>query len=331
MIPHSRPSISDADIAAVTDCLRSNMIAEGEIAAELETALARRYGFSQAIVTGSGCQALYLALKALDIRQGARVALPTYVCPEVLGVIENLYATPIIADVGEDYLLDENDCDLTELDAIIIPALLGRQADVRRYKKLDAPMIADWAQYAPPSPALAADAYEVAIISFEATKFIAAGEGGAVLVRDAHMAERVRAQKHILDSPLKLNLFPFSDMQAALALSQLKRLDEFQTRRAAIAAHYSGALNVENAFEGSAHYRFVARVDNADAVLNNFEAKNIIARRPVDPLLHHVRPQNRVFPTANVLWRETISLPCYPTLSDNEIQYVAQVIDELLT
>lgn len=331
MIPHSRPSICEADINAVCACLRSGMIAEGDGVTRLERRLAERYGFPEAIVVGSGSQALRLALEAFEVGPGARVASPTYVCPEVLGVVEAIGATAALADVGEDYLLDEHDRALDGVDAIVLPALLGSRASAQRYTQLGAPVIADWAQYAPCTARDDADAFDIAIVSFEATKLVTAGEGGAVLVRNPEQAARLRALKQVSDTTLKLNLYPLSDLQASLVLSQLDRLDAFLERRSTIAQRYANAVGTTIMHTGSAHFRFITRVEDAGELLIKFAEQGVVARRPVDPLLHHVRPQKRSFPVADILFNETISLPCYPALSDDEISHVANVARELLT
>jgi len=327
-IPHSRPSIGEIDISAVVAQLRSHMIAEGSAVTELEARLAQRYGFADAVVVGSGCQALRVALEAVGVKAGNRVALPTYVCPEVMGVVEAIGAQAVVADIGEDYLLDPLDSALEAAHAIVVPAILGIRADCRRYMSLGAPVIADWAQYAPHELGLPDDLFDIAILSFEATKLIAAGEGGAILFRDADIAQRARKAKTIAGSGLKLNLYPLSDLQASLACSQLAQLDGFLARRKYIAARYCEQLGI--APQTGANFRFVFRVPDAASLLKDFLRRGVAAKRPVDPPVHFLRPSERDFLVAEVMWRETISLPCYPSLSDNEISHVIATCSELL-
>lgn len=329
-VPHSRPWICDADVAAVIAQLRSNQIAEGEVASRLEVELASRYGFRHAIVAGSGSQALKLALAACGVSSRSTVTLPTYVCPEVLGVVEAIGAKAAVADVGRDYLLDVEDGMLDGSDAVVVPAILGICADARRFMRVNRVVIADWAQYAPLQPGEPQDAYDVAIVSFEATKLLASGEGGAVLVRHDELAERVRAEKRIGDTGLKLNLFPLSDLQSALAMSQLKRLDDFLARRRQIAERLAKAAPDAVHVPSASRFRFAIQVEDARATAARFAERGVAARLPVTPLVHHVRSQRRDFPVANKLYRQTLSLPCHPSLTEEELSRVERALVEVL-
>lgn len=342
MIPHSRPDISAADIQAVTAQLSTGMIAEGEATRGFETALSERYGFRHAVATGSGCQALLLALRAAGIGRGSRVGVPTYVCPEVVGVVEALEATPVLADVGEDYALDPADPSLDgESDGVVVASLFGRYVDARRYRGLEIPVIQDWAQFIPENTAAPAhtsgEAFP-AIVSFEGTKPLSAGEGGAVLTTSEMQAAKLRSMKRLVDSDLKLNLFPMSDLQAALALSQLRRADQLLRRRRHIAATYDAAFESLRGAErvarppGSTPIRYLLKTHRGDLddVIRNLGERGVAARRPVAVMLHHVRRSSRRFPVAEALFRSTLSIPCYPALSDSQVERVISAVRAVL-
>lgn len=346
MIPHSRPWITDADVDAVVGRLHSGMIAQGAAAARLESMLAERYGFAAAIAVGSGCQALLLALKSSGIGPGAKVGLPTYVCPELLGVVEAIGAEPAIADVDESYQLDWQDPALDDerIKAVVVPSLFGWRASGPPTGLPGVSIVHDWAQYLPKGGAFAD--VEIAILSFGATKALAAGEGGAVLVRDPELARRVRDFKRITGSRYGVNLYPFSDLQAALALTQLGRLDEMIDRRQAVAAQYlrvAAALPAVSALQPTPQdvpFRLPMRLvaDRApqltggvDALIEAFARHGVAARRPVADLLHHVRAAGRHFPIAERLYAETFSLPLYPSIASAEINVVVGAMREVLS
>ena len=177
----------------------------------------------------------------------------------------------------------------------------------------------------------------LAVCSFYATKLVTTGEGGAVAGADALVA-RVR---DLRDYDERDDLVPrlnakLTDLAAALGRSQLARFDAFVGRRRAIAARYrarlAGAPCALPPEVGARHvfHRFVVEVDRApDAVQAALAARGVTARRPV------FRPAHRAlgldgFPEAERLWRRALSIPCYPTLTDGEVDTVAAALHEAL-
>lgn len=352
MIPHSRPTITDADLAAVTGRLRSAWLAEGEATAALEARFRTLWDAGCAVATGSGSQALLLALRAVGAGPDREVVVPTLVCAEVLGVIEALGATPVIVDTGADYLLDPNrvrEALSPRSAAVVLPFLAGRAVDPARYRAAGVPVVLDLAQYLPPAidPAVDPDRRpsplpegDVTVFSFEATKVIAAGEGGLVLTRRPDLARTLATAKRLDQTPYKLNLYPLSDLQATLALSQLTQAPEFLARRRVLAARYrEGLADVPGMVpvpptEDGIDYRFLIRLmgdRTTDGVIAACAGAGVAVRRPVADLLHHLRPERaRPCPTAEALHRNTLSLPLYPSLTDAEQERVITTLRTVL-
>ena len=352
MIPHSRPTITETDLAAVAAQLRSAWLAEGAAAATLETRFRILWNACGAVATGSGSQALLLALRAVGVGPGREVIVPTFVCAEVLGVVEALGATPVIVDVGADYLLDPDrfrDALSSRSAAVILPFVAGRSTDPARYREAGVPVVLDLAQYFPSDidpdidpnrrrPLLPAG--DIAVFSFEATKVIAAGEGGLVLTRHPDLAQAIAAAKRLNNTSYKLNLYPLSDLQAALALSQLAQVPGFLARRSALAARYReqltdapGMISVPPTELGS-EYRFLIRLTGmrtTDAVIAACAEAGVAVRRPVADLLHHLRPERaHPCPMAEKLYRSTLSLPLYPSLTIDEQRHVVSTLRTVL-
>lgn len=341
MIPHSKPWITATDTAAVLDCLSSGLIAEGRVSAAFECALEKTFSVDRAVAVGSGSQALLLALRSLNIEPRDEVIMPTYVCPEVLGVVESLGATPVLSDVDADYLASFRDIEqlcTARTSAIILPFLFGIKMDLARFRSLRLPLIVDWAQYLP----IRADrgrSDELTVLSFEATKLIASGEGGAVLA-SSNAAPSVAALKSINGGTYKQNLYPLSDLQASLAMSQLARLDDMLQRRKDIADRYFSQLrNVRKMLlpdairERSMFFRFPVQLGgniDIDALIDRFATGGVAVRRPVDTMLHHLRASTREFPKAEECFLRTISLPLYPAMCDDDVERVISVSRELL-
>ncbi|MCO5090659.1 MAG: DegT/DnrJ/EryC1/StrS aminotransferase family protein [Bosea sp.] len=318
------------------------MLAEGAAAAMLEQELARLCGFADAVVVGSGCQALMLALRLRGVTAGSRVALPTYVCPEVLGVAEALGAEPVLADCDETYGIDPGDIALAQgagAPVVVLPWLFGHRLDMHRYAS-PSTIIVDWAQYFPATLVPRDEGVDLAIMSFEATKMLAGGEGGAILCRSAAEADAIRAMKRVTGSRYKLNLYPMSDLQAALVLSQLRQVPEFLERRRQLADDYDRALSgldgigIPKRDPAVAPFRYVVRLrrdaGRLDAVIAEFARRGIAVRRPVAVMLHQIRQAGRAFPAAQRLFDESLSLPLYPALDDDDAVAVMQAATEIL-
>jgi UDP-4-amino-4-deoxy-L-arabinose-oxoglutarate aminotransferase len=341
VIPHSRPTLELEDIERVSAQLRSGMIAEGALAVAVEGRLARRWGAATATVTGSGTQALALALAALGVDRSSEVLCPDYVCPEVLAAIEARGARPVLVDIGEDYLPSRSSLAQAigpRTAAIVLPLLFGAYTPTNKLRDLGVPLIADCAQFFPGEGAVAPLDVDLVVLSFEGTKMLTSGEGGAVLAHDAALGARVAACKR-LDGPYKLNLYPLSDLQAALLDAQLDRVDEFIERRRRIAERYRAGLRLASSVVApgwqatySCFFRYPLRVADAPEALlplliKSCGERGVAVRRPVDALLHRLRACAADFPGAEQAWRETLSLPIYPSLSEQEQSVVIDVVN----
>lgn len=342
MITHSRPTLDPEDFSALAACLETRMINEGKLTQRLEFEVLRRFGGAAALGCGSGSQALMLALKALKVGAGDEVILPSYVCGEVAATVEALQATPVIVDVDDEYLIDFGQVASARTHAtkaIIVPYVMGIWRDPSPLLSLEVPIIEDCAQYMPTSDRWTFTG-DLAVFSFEATKVIAAGEGGLVLARTGNAAERLQGLKRLAGTDFKLNLYPLADVLAALALRQLAALDSFLARRQKLAAYYMSRLASlrdwalpRNLGQHNIFFRFPMRYigerspDFPD-IFESLEKLGVICRRPVDGPLHQVRTPRLSCGTAERLCATTLSIPIYPSLTDAEAK---QVVDALLS
>jgi len=343
LIPHSRPSISDADIARVSAVLRAGQLAQGPEVAALELELAARLGVASAAVVSSGTAALELALRALDVGPGDEVLIPTYVCDALYHAVTRCGAAPVLVDADPATLtLSAKDAEARRTRrtrAAIVPHAFGLAVDLEPFVALGVPVIEDCAQAlgAEVGGRAAGAAGTLAVCSFYATKMIAAGEGGAVL-GPAALVARVREAR---DYDERERLTPhtnakLTDLQAALARSQLARLEQFVARRRAVAARYRARLAgadcavPPDAARRHVYHRFVVSVERDPAELQStLAARGVAVRRPV------FRPAHRAlglhgYPEAERLWATALSLPCYPALTDGEVDVVASALREAL-
>ena len=344
MIPHSRPTIGAQDMQSATDVLASGCLAQGEQVARFEEELAGYTGGGSAVAVNSGTSALHLALLALDVGAGDEVVIPTYVCTALWNAVRYTGAAPVLADAD----LRHGNLDAADVErrltprtkAIIVPHLFGQSADLSEILRLGVPVIEDCAQSLGSTyqGQMTGSMGTLAIFSFYATKLIATGEGGMVMSRQEHLAERVRDLRDYDekdDDTLRFN-YKMTDLQAALGRSQLRQFGSFLERRATIARFYDDqfrAMGVEapQAMEDRNHiaYRYIIRRKRPEALISALAEMEISCRRPIYKPLHHYLGL-RDYPVAERLWQESLSIPIYPSLTDEERNHIVLAIGSLI-
>ena len=336
MIPHSRPTVSEDDALAVARVIRDGQLAQGPEVAAFETEVAERVGVPAAAAVSSGTAALELALRALGIGSGAEVIVPTYVCDALHHAVTRCGAAAVLADADPATLT------LSPFDAkrrlsprtrgIVVPHAFGLAVDLAPFEALGVPVIEDCAQALGARVGLraAGSLGRLAVCSFYATKLLTTGEGGMVL-GPPDVVARVR---DLRDYDERADLVPrvnakLTDMQAALGRSQLRRLDQFIARRRAIAADYrrrlAGLACQLPPDVGARHvyHRFVVEVEAPlEPLMEALRGRGVTARRPVFRPLHRALGLDG-YPEAERLWNRCLSLPCYPSLTDDEVVAVA--------
>jgi UDP-4-amino-4-deoxy-L-arabinose-oxoglutarate aminotransferase len=268
-LPFARPSISDEDIKAVTDVLRSGWITTGAKCAELESAFTDRLGTSTAVATTSATAAMHLALVALGIGPGDEVVTPSMTWVSTVNMIVRLGATPVFVDVNRETLMTSPlaiEAAITDRTRAIIPVdYAGAAIDMAAIRAIgiahDIPVIEDAAHAIGTRRKDGEEVGQVgtAIFSLHPIKTITSGEGGVLVTDDDAFGENIRRlrfhglgvdawergqqgrspQAEVLEPGFKYNL---PDMNAALGLSQFHRLDEFIDRRRELAMQYRERL-----------------------------------------------------------------------------------------
>lgn len=368
-----RHALTEEDIAAVADTLRSVFLTTGPRAALFEQEFAKYLGVAHAAAVSSCTSALYLCLRALNIGPGDEVITTPMTFIATANAILHAGATPVFVDVEPDTgNLDASAVKraITSRTRAIIPVhLYGLMADVRNIDELcrrhNLIMIEDAAHAteAVRDGLRPGQLGHAACFSFYATKNLTCGEGGAIATNDAALAESVRRLRShgmskeaagrytgryqhwdMLTLGYKANL---SDIQAALLVGQLGRLDAQLVRRESIAARYEAAFSqvpgisfpIVRPGATSARHLFTIWTPprRRDEFLAQLQEKGIgvaVNYRAVH-LLSFYREQfgfaPGAFPNAERIGDSTITLPLYPGMTEEQVDQVIGAVTEVAT
>jgi dTDP-4-amino-4,6-dideoxygalactose transaminase len=328
----------------VMACLAPGWAADGPRVQDFQRAAARWFGAERGIAVNSGSTALQLALRAVGAGPGTQVAVPAYCCAALLNSISAAGAEPLIVDAEPGgYHLALEDLSQrwsSQVAAIVVVHMFGDPLDTAAFRGFGVPIIEDCAQSV---GAMRHGRYtgadgDLAIGSFYATKVFTTGHGGLVTSSNPELADAVAdlTEYDNRDEWQPRFSVGMSEVQAALGLWQLERLPNFLSRRRAIADYYTGrtlaklGLSPANRPVAGAEpifFRYVLRARSADEAFQRLRALGVDAKRPVYRPLHHYL--GGAYPYAQAAHEQIVSLPIYPTLTDEEVERVAEAVIEL--
>jgi len=255
-IPLSAPDIAEADIEAVVNVLRTPRLSLGPKMEKFEEAVANYTGVPYAVALSSGTAGLHLGLAALGIGEGDEVILPSFTFIAVAHAVLYRRATPVFADIdpGTLNLTPESVASAItpRTRAIIVVHTFGCPVDLdpivhiaarHRVKVIEDACEALGAEY---RGRKAGGIGDFGVFGFYPNKPITTGEGGMVVTRDSQLADTIRALRNQgrrtadgwLDHTLLGYNYRLSEINCALGLSQMNRLDSILARRENRAACY---------------------------------------------------------------------------------------------
>jgi dTDP-4-amino-4,6-dideoxygalactose transaminase len=376
-IPIARPDISDEEIDAVVDVLRSGWLTYGPRAQRFEAEFAKAVGTRHAVSVSSCTASMHLALLAAGIGPGDEVITSTLTFCSTANVILHSGARPVLADVCSDDLnLDPAGVlrRITQRTKAIMPVHYAGQAcrmdellAIAHDRKLvtieDAAHCAGSRYKGRPVGGLG----DATVFSFYAIKNMTTGEGGMVTTDDAGLAQKIRVLRNqglsedawnryaAEGSPFYSVLAPgfnyrMNDLQAAIGLVQLRRLPEFNQRRAELAARYSQRLatirEIEVPFirpdaETNWHL-YPIRVRLEAIRITRDAAIQALRQRGVGTAVHflpvHLHPYYREtfgyargdYPVAEDAFDRLISLPLFPQMAEEDVDRVCDALESVL-
>lgn len=242
-IPLTEPLFSGNEIDYITDCIKLNWVSAGKYVDEFEKKFATFCDGANACTSSSGTSALHLAAMALKIKRGDEVIVPDLTYISSLNIVKYVGAKPIIVDVDRDvWTLDPLKIEekiTKKTKAIIVVHLYGHPADMDKInyiaKKHKLYVIEDAceAHGALYKGKKVGSLSNVGCFSFSGAKIMTTGEGGMVVSRDASLMRAIRAIKsnfndknrHFFHSDIGYP-YRFSNLQAALGLAQIEKIDQ---------------------------------------------------------------------------------------------------------
>lgn len=372
-IPYGKQDISDEDIAAVVAALKSSFLTQGPLVSAFEEDIKTRTGAEYCVATNSATSALHLACLAMGLSAGdelwtspisfvassncalycgARVdfvdidARSYNLCPDRL---EDKLKRGVIPKVVVPVHLTGASCDMEAL------RFLAQRYGFRLLEDASHAIGADYQQ----GKVGSCDFSDATVFSFHPVKIVTTGEGGCITTNDRHAYERMLSLRshgitrdracmstdhgpwYYEQTNLGFN-YRITDIQCALGLSQLQRLDDFVQKRRALAARYNEALQslplirpYQADYQQSAWHLYVIRVANRAAVYRDLQEQGIGVNVHYIPI--HLQPFYREmgfrpgdFPVAEQYYAEALSLPMFPTLSDDAFRHVVHQVEQAL-
>src|SRR5262245_26769596 len=372
-IAFSRPYLGEEEVQAAAAVLRNGWIVGGARLAAFERRFAELCGAAEAVGVSSWTTGGFLVLHSLGIGQGDEVIVPSLTFIASVNVIRHAGATPVFADVDAGtYNIDPADVarKITKRTRAILPVdQIGLPCDIDSINEIAArhrvTVIDDAAcafgsrNHNRPVGSLA----EITVFSLHARKVVTTGEGGMIVTNDRTLAQRLRRLRHqgmsVSDfarhdaSPTVFESYPeigynfrITDIQAAIGLAQLDRLQELLALRRAVAERYQRALTGHSFFipphvpaeltPNWQSYQIALRPGvplARNAVMERLHAMGIPTRRGV--MASHLEPPYRdmgaVLPNSERLAATTLQLPIHPALTLAQQDRVVAALDAIFS
>jgi UDP-2-acetamido-2-deoxy-ribo-hexuluronate aminotransferase len=341
----------------VADIGETDIWVNGPVVARCEDALARYVGVRDVVMVNSGSDALVMMLQAVGIGPGDEVIVPAYTFFATVSAVLHVGAQPVIVDILPDsYTMDPDAAAraVTDRTAAVLPVhMFARMADMDRFARLADEcgllLLEDSAQGIGMRwrGRHAGTLGRAGVLSFFPSKTLGAlGDAGAVLTNDGTIAAAIRAARDGTPGagPNSVTFRSRCDeLQAAVLLTRLERLDRDIARRAELAATYTERLaelpevvppatNRISGDQDPVWYVYLARFADRDAVAAHLRAHDVPTEiyypcpLSAQPCLRPYLSSPQPVPVADAASREVLALPLYPDLSDEDVKRVCAIV-----
>lgn len=386
MIPYSKQSINSKDLEAVANVLESSWLTQGPKVPEFEKSLAETFQVKHAVACSNGTSALHLAYASIGVNADSIGIVPAVTFAATANAFHYLGATVRFCDVDkENGLLDLNSLEqvMQSIDTegasgphVVSPvSLAGRIAPLRDVHQLARKYNFRVIEDASHSPGAFEDTTQLkkelsgscqwtdaATVSFHPVKHICCGEGGAILTNSDDFAQKAALlRSHGIIKETKTSdkrpwyyeqvelgwNFRLTDIQAALGIEQLKRLNHSIEKRYVVAEKYEkafkekkfqGKIQIPEFVQGHAWHLYVIRFTNnetRDEAYRFLKNKGIITQVHYIPLYRHPFHASNYeiedFPGSECYFNRCLSIPMYPQLTCEDQEHVISSLGEFLS
>jgi perosamine synthetase len=370
----NEPSIGERELEYVTEAVRSGWISSaGRFISEFEAGWAAYCGRRHGVAVSNGTAALHAAAVALGLQQGDEVVMPTFTIVSCVTAVLETGATPVLVDAEpETWCMDTSlvETALTERTKAVMPVhIYGHPVDMdpllalardRELAVLEDAAEAHGAEYRSSCD----DTWrrcgsfgDLSCFSFYANKLVTTGEGGMVVTDDDALAARLRSLRNLgfhagrrfHHEELGLNL-RLTNLQAALGVAQLDRMDSIVARKQEMGQRYRAALGevdgielqVERPWARSVYWMFGVVVDEqtgldaarfAELLLErNVETRPFFLGMHEQPALHNLGLfRGEQHPVAERLARQGLYVPSGMALTDSQVDAVCDAVRSVLS
>ena len=370
LIPVSRPDLGEDELAAVREVFESRWLGMGAVTKKFEDAIGGFLGGeapSQVVSVNTGTTALHLALDGIGIGQGDEVVLPSLTFAATVQAVTALGAVPVFCDVEEGTLnidvADMDRCVTKKTKAIIpvhyrgLPCAMDEILDLAGRHGLRVVEDAAHAFGSSYRGKKIGSFGDLTCFSFDPIKNITCGEGGAIITRDAALAERLRCKRILgidkdtwsryrherawfYDVTEQGFRYHLSNINAAIGLVQLKKFSRMNDRKIAIAKRYDEAFKkikglglLKTDYDGLALFTYIVRVlDNKRDALMAF-----LKERGVDSGIHYIPAHHftyfkpfakRPLPHTETLYQQILTLPLFAEMTDEEAGRLIEAVGQ---
>lgn len=359
-IPITRPITANEELKAVEEVLKSGMLAQGKKVGEFENTFSNYIGVKNAVAVSNGTIALYLALNALGIKEGDEVITTPFTFIATANSILYQKARPVFADVNRKTFNINPDDVLNRITektkAIIGVHLFGHPFDVGAIKDIcedhKLQLVEDCAQaHGAEYHGKKVGSFGTGCFSFYPTKNITTGEGGIITTDDNDITELCRLLRNHGQSSKYLHTilgynYRMTDIEAAIGIVQLKKLDGFNKKRIQNAEYLNKHIKADGVITPykenkvkHVYHQYAVTIDgnlmNREKFMEYLTSNGIgcavhypvpIHRQPLYKELGYT-DENVGCPVAEEISNRVLSLPVNPSLTEEDLKYIVDTIN----
>jgi dTDP-4-amino-4,6-dideoxygalactose transaminase len=338
-----KPTITRKELEGVLDCMINDELSSGNSVKTFEASIAQITGLKYSLALSSLTAAYHLIFKALELKPGDSVIMPSYFDQAPLSAALLTGATPLLVDVEENSFMPSLESITSAMNdsvkAVVIGHQFGFHFDDQGIYELKVPVIEDishaFGTEVNEAPAGQRGAFAVA--GFSPSMIITTGSGAAVTTNNSKYYSVMRDLKGGSGETINYE-YSMNELQGAMGITQIMKLKDFLKRRREIAKIYYDAVKTTTHRPAApygdqfAYQSFPLFFDSTGDKTEKFWKKaGIEIVNPVQKPLHsYLNLRGLDYPNSDRMARKLFSLPIYPTLSKKDIERIARTLSSFI-